>query len=65
MKRAHLLTADAARQKEIATILMRRTGDPFTEAFATRGLGVKRAMVLGQILPGIPVWEFGSETRFP
>jgi uncharacterized protein YgbK (DUF1537 family) len=31
---------------------------------ATRGLGVKRAMVLGQILPGIPVWELGTETKF-
>jgi uncharacterized protein YgbK (DUF1537 family) len=28
-------------------------------------LGVKRAMVLGQILPGIPVWELGPETKFP
>jgi uncharacterized protein YgbK (DUF1537 family) len=32
---------------------------------ATKGLGVKRAMVLGQILPGIPVWELGPETKFP
>jgi len=32
---------------------------------ATRGLGVKRAMVLGQILPGVPVWELGAETQFP
>ena len=32
---------------------------------ATRGLGVKRAMVLGQILPGIPVWELGAETKYP
>jgi len=32
---------------------------------ATRGLGVKRAMVLGQILPGVPVWELGAETKFP
>jgi len=32
---------------------------------ATQGLGVKRAMVLGQILPGVPVWELGPETRFP
>lgn len=30
---------------------------------ATRGLGVKRAMVLGQILPGVPVWQLGTETR--
>ena len=28
-------------------------------------MGVKRAMVLGQILPGVPVWELGAETKFP
>jgi uncharacterized protein YgbK (DUF1537 family) len=32
---------------------------------ATRGLGVVRARVRGQILPGVPVWELGGETRFP
>ena len=32
---------------------------------ATRGLDVKRAMVRGQILPGVPVWQMGEETRFP
>ncbi|MBM3225561.1 MAG: hypothetical protein FJZ47_17420, partial [Candidatus Tectomicrobia bacterium] len=32
---------------------------------ATHGLGVKRAMVLGQILPGVPVWRLGPETRYP
>jgi len=32
---------------------------------ATRGLGVKRAMVLGQLLPGVPVWRLGLETKFP
>jgi uncharacterized protein YgbK (DUF1537 family) len=32
---------------------------------ATAGLGVKRAMVLGQILPGVPLWELGSESRYP
>jgi uncharacterized protein YgbK (DUF1537 family) len=32
---------------------------------ATRGLGVVRAMVRGQILPGVPVWQLGEETRFP
>jgi uncharacterized protein YgbK (DUF1537 family) len=32
---------------------------------ATRGLGVRRAMVLGQILPGVPVWRLGAETRYP
>ena len=32
---------------------------------ATRGLDVKRAFVMGQILPGVPVWELGSESRYP
>lgn len=32
---------------------------------ATKALGVKRANVPGQILPGVPVWQLGSESRFP
>ena len=31
----------------------------------TKGLSVKRALVLGQILPGIPVWLTGAESKFP
>lgn len=30
-----------------------------------KGLNVKRAMAMGQIQPGIPVWKLGSESRFP
>jgi uncharacterized protein YgbK (DUF1537 family) len=26
---------------------------------------VRRALVLGQVRPGIPVWRLGSEARFP
>ena len=32
---------------------------------ATGPLRVKRAMVLGQILPGIPLWRMGAEGRWP
>lgn len=32
---------------------------------ATQGLNVKRAAVLGQILPGVPVWRTGAESRWP
>ncbi len=32
---------------------------------ATHGLEVKRAWVRGQILPGVPLWELGDESRFP
>jgi len=32
---------------------------------ATGGLNVQRADVLGQIIPGVPVWRLGNESRFP
>ena len=32
---------------------------------ATRGLGVRRAVVKGQIIPGVPVNILGAECRFP
>jgi uncharacterized protein YgbK (DUF1537 family) len=32
---------------------------------ATEACALKRAIVLGQVLPGIPVWRCGPESRFP
>jgi uncharacterized protein YgbK (DUF1537 family) len=32
---------------------------------AIYGLGMKKALVLGQAAPGVPVWQMGPETRFP
>lgn len=31
----------------------------------TKSLNVKKARVVGQILPGIPVWELGEESKYP
>lgn len=31
----------------------------------TKGLGVKKALVLGQAAAGIPVWKIGAESKFP
>jgi uncharacterized protein YgbK (DUF1537 family) len=31
---------------------------------ATQALGMKRARVLGQLLPGVPVWRLGAESRY-
>jgi len=31
----------------------------------TKGLLVKKALVLGQIVQGVPVWRTGAESRFP
>jgi uncharacterized protein YgbK (DUF1537 family) len=32
---------------------------------ATKGLDVKKAAVMGQILPGVPVWQLGPGSRYP
>lgn len=32
---------------------------------ATKALEVDRAIVAGQILPGVPVWRLGAESRYP
>jgi uncharacterized protein YgbK (DUF1537 family) len=31
----------------------------------TKGLAVKKANVMGQVKPGIPVWQTGAESKFP
>jgi uncharacterized protein YgbK (DUF1537 family) len=32
---------------------------------ATKGLGIRRGMVLGQLAEGVSVWECGPESRYP
>ena len=32
---------------------------------ATKGLSIKKAVVIGQIRKGIPVWRMGEESKFP
>lgn len=32
---------------------------------ATQGLSVRQAMVTGQVMPGVPVWQLGDESRYP
>jgi uncharacterized protein YgbK (DUF1537 family) len=32
---------------------------------ATQALEIRRALVPGQILPGVPVWQLGPESRYP
>jgi len=32
---------------------------------ATQALGIVRAHILGQVLPGVPVWQSGPESKFP
>ncbi|MFB0524192.1 MAG: four-carbon acid sugar kinase family protein, partial [Phycisphaerae bacterium] len=32
---------------------------------ATKGLKVKEALLLGQIAPGVPIWQLGDESKYP
>ena len=32
---------------------------------ASKGLDVKSAKILGPVIPGVPVWQLGAESRFP
>ncbi len=32
---------------------------------ATQALQVKKALILGQLLPGVPVWKLGPESKYP
>ena len=32
---------------------------------AVKGLNIRKAKVLGQIQPGVPVWQAESDSRFP
>jgi len=32
---------------------------------ATQGLGVRRALISGQVLPGVPVWQLENDSRYP
>lgn len=36
-----------------------------SSVIATRSLGAKRAIVQGQIIAGVPVWQLGEESKFP
>ena len=40
-------------------------GGSTASRIATDNLGVRRAMVLGQVVPGVPAWRLGTESRFP
>lgn len=53
----------SALEKQPAFIIAK--GGITSSDIGTKALLVKRALVLGQILPGVPVWLLGPESRFP
>lgn len=56
---------ETVRALEIRPRFLIAKGGITSSDIATDALGIRRARVLGQILPGVPVWRTGSETKFP
>jgi uncharacterized protein YgbK (DUF1537 family) len=56
---------EVVRRLEVRPRYLIAKGGITASDLATKGLGVQRARVLGQILPGVPVWELGPETKYP
>ncbi len=56
---------DVIRRLNVAPCYLLAKGGITSSDTATKGLGIKKANVLGQILPGVPVWTLGSESKFP
>jgi len=58
------VTAVAAHIGVRPTFLVAKGGITSSDV-GIKALGVRRAWVLGQIAPGVPVWRTGEESRFP
>ncbi|MEM9675431.1 MAG: nucleotide-binding domain containing protein, partial [Bacteroidota bacterium] len=56
---------DVMRRINVAPRYLLAKGGITSSDTATQGLGVKKATVLGQVLPGVPVWRLGNESKFP
>lgn len=58
------ISALVAKLKERPNFIIAKGGITSSDV-GTLGLGVKKALVMGQILKGVPVWLTGPESRFP
>jgi uncharacterized protein YgbK (DUF1537 family) len=56
---------ELVRRLEVCPRYLIAKGGITSSDIATLGLGVTRAVVLGQLIPGVPVWRLGLETKFP
>lgn len=56
---------ELVRRLQVAPRFLIAKGGITSSDTATKGLGIVRARVLGQLLPGVPVWRPGEQTKFP
>ena len=58
------ITSIAGRLDTVPLFVLAKGGITSSDV-ATKALGQVRSVVMGQILPGIPVWKTGNESRYP
>jgi uncharacterized protein YgbK (DUF1537 family) len=56
---------DVVRSVSVRPRLLVAKGGITSSDVATKGCDVERAVVMGQALPGVPVWRCGPESRWP
>lgn len=64
-RRVSLCLVDIARRLPVVPRFIIAKGGITSSDLATGALDIKRATVLGQILPGIPVWQPDANSRYP
>ncbi len=64
-QRISQIVTDVIRRIRVRPTFLVTKGGVTSSDVATKSLGVKRALVQGQIIKGIPVWKLGTETKFP
>ena len=64
-KRVSAGIVDVARAITVRPRYIIAKGGVTASDIATEALGVRRTMVPGQVLPGVPVWVLGPESRYP
>lgn len=57
--------SDLVRTLSVTPSFLIAKGGITSSVIATNSLKVKKARVMGQILPGVPVWELGNESKYP
>jgi uncharacterized protein YgbK (DUF1537 family) len=57
--------ADVIKKLDVRPSFIITKGGNTSSDVAIKALGIRRAAVMGQIQPGIPVWQAGAESRFP
>jgi uncharacterized protein YgbK (DUF1537 family) len=64
-QRVSAALVDVLRRLSVRPAYLVAKGGITSSDLATDALGVRRARVLGQIVPGVPVWRLGGESKYP